>query len=105
MPRTAVHGALVAFVSLTSAACNEDSNDGESEARVSYYDDVLPILNEHCVSCHTEGGLAPFVVDDYAEAKEWAASIASATSARTMPPWGVDNSGTCNEFAEARWLS
>jgi len=107
MSRTGHRGALVALISLTTLACNEDSNDtavGGSETRVTYYDDVLPILNDHCVSCHTDGGLGPFVVDDYEEAKAWAMSISAAASSRTMPPWGVDNSGSCNEFVDARWL-
>lgn len=108
MPRTALPGALVALASLTLAACNEDSDNGSgdesSEARVTYYGDVLTILNDHCASCHTEAGLAPFAVDDFEDAKQWAASITAATSSRTMPPWGVDNSGDCNEFTDARWL-
>ena len=97
---------VLALASITLVACDEDSNadDDGDEDRVTYYEDVLPILNDNCVNCHTEGGLAPFAVDDYAEAKTWATSIVAATSSRTMPPWGVDNSGACNTFADARWL-
>jgi hypothetical protein len=107
MSRIAVREALVAFASLTLIACNENSDDGADEGaepRVTYYDDVLPIVADHCVTCHSEGGLAPFVIDDYEQAREWATSISAAASARTMPPWGVDNSGSCNEFTDARWL-
>jgi hypothetical protein len=108
MPRTAVNGALVALVSLTTIACNEASDDtehGESEDRdVTYYEDILPILSDHCVSCHSEDGLAPFAVDDYETAKEWAMSMGAAVTSRTMPPFGVDNGGECNEFVDARWL-
>jgi len=103
-PRTTL--GVLALASITLVACDEDSNadDDGDEDRVTYYEDVLPILNDNCVNCHTEGGLAPFAVDDYAEAKTWATSIVAATSSRTMPPWGIDNSGACNTFADARWL-
>ena len=49
--------------------------------------DVAPILFEHCVSCHREGGIGPFRLDTYGAARERAGLIATATNARYMPPW------------------
>ena len=49
--------------------------------------DVAPILFEHCVSCHREGGIGPFSLETYGGARERAARIAAMTATRHMPPW------------------
>lgn len=94
---------------ISLAACGTEDvagDDGstETEARVTYYDDVLPILTTRCQSCHSDGGIGPFVVDDYEEAKAWAPAMAASVRSRTMPPFSVDASGSCNDFADAQWL-
>lgn len=86
------------FVSLS--ACG-----GDELAPVTFNDDVAPILEEHCVACHTEGGIAPVALTSYEATRRVAPLIASSTRARTMPPFIVDNSGSCNRFDDARWLS
>lgn len=70
-----------------------------------YTDDVAAILNDNCVTCHRSGGIAPFSLDDYASASAKAMAIKYTTQARTMPPFLADNSGSCNTFSDARWLS
>src|SRR5262249_35996179 len=40
---------------------------------VTYYRDVQPIVAEHCQMCHVEGGIAPFALGTYDEAKPVAA--------------------------------
>jgi mono/diheme cytochrome c family protein len=102
--------ATTLFVALSCTATDtatedaETSDTGESAA-VTYHRDVRPILAQHCVGCHTEGGIAPFELDDVAAATTFAELIATATADRSMPPYGVDNSGACNTFRDARWLS
>ncbi len=76
-----------------------------SEDEVAYYGTVQPILNENCVSCHRLGGIAPFALETFAQAQPVAGAIKYATANRTMPPWGADNSGACNTYKDARWLS
>ena len=49
--------------------------------------DVAPVLFEHCVACHREGGIGPFSLETYAGARERAERIAAMTGARHMPPW------------------
>jgi Copper type II ascorbate-dependent monooxygenase, C-terminal domain len=48
---------------------------------------VQPILYTHCSSCHTEGGIAPFALDDPSAVTAMAGLIAKEVAARTMPPW------------------
>lgn len=86
-------------------ASDGDGETSGEEAAVSYWRDVRPILAEHCVGCHVEGGIAPLRLDDVEHATPFAELIAGATAERSMPPYGVDNGGDCHTFRDARWLS
>lgn len=71
---------------------------------VYFYEDVLPILAENCLMCHTAGGIAPFELGTYGDALEVGERMAEATRSRIMPPFVVDASGDCNHFTNARRL-
>jgi hypothetical protein len=62
----------------------------EKEASPTFYKAVLPILQQHCQSCHRPGEIAPTSFVTYAETKPWASAIAEATRAHKMPPWFAD---------------
>lgn len=70
-----------------------------------YTGEVRPILAEHCTGCHVTGGIAPFALDSYALAQAFGARIVEVTEQRIMPPFLADNSGECNTYRDARWLS
>ena len=59
-----------------------------------YSADVAPLLDAHCTTCHQAGGIAPFVLTDYASAKGRANDIAGTTARREMPPMPVNNDGS-----------
>lgn len=59
--------------------------------KVTYAEDVAPIFNTHCVSCHRAGEIAPFALTDFANARAWAKSIGKAVHAREMPPWHANS--------------
>lgn len=63
-----------------SAAAVEDG-------KVSYYRDVLPILQRRCQSCHRPDGIGPFSLMNHGQAVRWAADIKEFTKSRQMPPW------------------
>lgn len=89
-----------------SGAGSPDLGLGTGEP--TYYGVVDDILAEHCWGCHSAagGGIAPFVLDDYASASRQAGPIAAATSARRMPPFFAVNDGSCRTFEDhGRWLS
>ena len=64
-------------------------NDGD----VTYYKDVLPIVQENCQTCHRPAGynisglVAPMSFMSYQEVRPWARAIAHKVEAREMPPW------------------
>lgn len=78
--------------------------DGPQPGTVTYREHIAPLLAEHCVRCHTEGGIAPFVLTDWASAARVARRMANATRDRIMPPYYADNSGDCRTHRDANWL-
>jgi len=61
--------------------------------RVTYYDDVAPILRANCQSCHQPVGrnmgalVAPMPLMTYEETRPYARAIARKVQSREMPPW------------------
>jgi mono/diheme cytochrome c family protein len=64
-----------------------DAANASDAGAVTYYQHVAPILQAHCVTCHTPGGIAPFALDSAAAAQPVAAAIKLATQSQDMPPW------------------
>jgi peroxiredoxin len=58
-----------------------------STGKVTYYRDVLPILQNHCQTCHRPGEVGPFSLMTYKQAVNWASDIQEYTRSRKMPPW------------------
>ena len=61
--------------------------DEKTTGRVTYYRDVLPILQANCQTCHRPGEVGPFSLMTYKQAVNWAADIKEYTQNRQMPPW------------------
>ena len=64
-----------------------------SVAGPTYLEDVKPIFEANCITCHRDSGLdlggmvAPMSLASYAEVRPWAKAIARLVAAREMPPW------------------
>ncbi len=72
----------MALLAVLSSGCSDSK-----PTTVTYFQNIKPILDAKCVTCHTTGGIAPFPLDNYASAAERAAAVARAVTARRMPPW------------------
>ena len=72
---------------LALAACFWLFPQTASAQDVTYAEDVAPILNENCVTCHRPGEVAPMSLLTYDDARSWARSIGEEGSATPMPPW------------------
>ena len=57
---------------------------------VTFTRDIAPIVFTSCVSCHRQGGPAPFSLTTYDEVRRRATQIATVTKSRFMPPWKVE---------------
>lgn len=58
-----------------------------SAAKVTFYRDVLPVLQRHCQECHRPGEAGPFSLITYKDALQWADDIRDFTVSGRMPPW------------------
>ncbi|MCR5875464.1 redoxin domain-containing protein [Phenylobacterium sp. J426] len=59
-------------------------------ATISYAKEIVPILEEKCVACHQQGGIAPFAFDSYEKVKGFSPMIRETIRTDRMPPWDVD---------------
>jgi len=55
--------------------------------KVTYYRDVLPILQKNCQQCHRPGEVGPFPLMTYKQAVNWSSDLKDYTRDRKMPPW------------------
>ena len=82
--RVASIGALAfALVNLPLLAAAPSSNP----ARVTFYQNIAPIIYRECAPCHRPGESGPFPLLAYSDVKRRAAQIAEVTARRFMPPW------------------
>jgi peroxiredoxin len=58
--------------------------------RVTFSEQVAPILQEKCQSCHRPGQVGPFALLTYEQARRRASAIREAVEDLRMPPWHAD---------------
>lgn len=92
------NGLLFCVLGILTACSSEPDVE-----QVNYYEDVKPIVDTKCATCHLEGGVAPFPLRTYEDVFETRALVANSISNGTMPPWPPDNE--CNEYHYDRSLT
>lgn len=94
-----VADALAAFLAGQDIAAGQPASKGEAidfaarEAHlteVSYADDIVPILEQRCVACHMEGGIAPFAMTSHQVIQGWSPMIREVLYTKRMPPGQID---------------
>src|SRR5580704_7714006 len=70
--------------------------------KVTFYRDVLPILQNRCQECHRQGQMAPMAFSTYQQTRPWAKAIRESVLSRKMPPWFADP--CCGKFSNDRSL-
>ena len=61
--------------------------DYKKTGPVTYYKDVLPILQNRCQTCHRPGEVGPFSLMTFEQAYNWAEDMVTFTESGFMPPW------------------
>jgi len=82
-----VAGKSVAVAETEAIGCAIRLPAAKAEGKVHYHRDVAPILAKHCQECHRPGGVGPFSLLTYTQARNWAEDIRDYTADRRMPPW------------------
>ena len=89
------------FLLLVCAAC--PSLAAAAQPRLTFNQDVAPIIWSRCASCHRPGEIGPFSLVSYNDVKRRTAQIALVTSRRLMPPWKPEPGK--GEFQDERRLT
>jgi hypothetical protein len=85
--------AVIALAVAGSAVCFGGAGFQKTGASAAptFYRDVLPILQDHCQSCHRRGEVAPMPLVSYEQTRPWAGAMAHAVEMKMMPPWFADS--------------
>lgn len=70
---------------------------------LTYAEDVAPIVQARCVTCHRPGQIGPMSLTDLADMVAHAETIQEVVEQRRMPPWHAD--GRVGQFASNRRLA
>ncbi|MGB2626213.1 MAG: cytochrome c [Candidatus Acidiferrum sp.] len=74
----------ILLICCTSAGTQASS---DATSTPTYYRDILPVIQARCQVCHRTGGIAPMAFESFAQTRQFAAAIQTATEKRSMPPW------------------
>ena len=77
-------------VVLLFAIAGFGQNEPATPGSVTFYKDVLPILQARCQSCHRPGEAAPMSFLTYESTRPFAKAMKAAVIGRKMPPGGLD---------------
>ncbi len=58
---------------------------------VSYTQDIVPILERNCVSCHRDGAIAPWSMSSHTMVRGWSPMMREVVMTRRMPPGQIDH--------------
>jgi AhpC/TSA family len=78
-PKVGVRGCAVKEAKVTRAG-----------AKVSYAEQIAPMLIDNCVTCHRTGGIGPWQMANYETIKGFAPMIREVVRTKRMPPWHAD---------------
>ncbi|GAB5500610.1 MAG: redoxin domain-containing protein [Pseudohongiellaceae bacterium] len=104
-----VADALTAMLAGNEVPSNSIASKGElieypAFDNISYADDIAPILEERCVTCHTEGGIAPFAMSNHQMVRGWSPMIRETLITKRMPPGQIDREYV-NEFHDINHIT
>ncbi len=95
-----LHDALVSHLAGQSAKLEAPAVKGKTihyarleqhrQKTPSYQNDIVPILQERCVACHQENGLAPWAMNSHQMIRGWAPMIRETVMTKRMPPGQID---------------
>lgn len=76
------------FLLLTLPLLASQSDRARKPApKVTFYQDIAPLVYQNCSPCHRPGEAAPFSLLSYRDVKAHTHQIADVTKRRYMPPW------------------
>jgi len=83
-------GEAVKISATTAPGCELPPEAAPAKSGVTFYGEVLHIMQRNCQECHRPGGAAPFALMNFDQVRRKAQVIKRVTARRTMPPWFAD---------------
>lgn len=80
---------LTVLTLLVPAAAPPASAHDVITTKLTWTREISRLFERRCMSCHQNGGRAPFPLTSYEEARPWAVAIREEVTQRTMPPWNA----------------
>ena len=68
----------------------KDAKASHAGAKVSYSEQIAPMLIDNCVTCHRAGGIGPWQMTSYDVVKGFSPMIREVVRTKRMPPWHAD---------------
>jgi peroxiredoxin len=84
-------GAEADNAQLSGRAIDFSVKDAHAHATVSYTKEIVPILQENCVSCHHDGAIGPWSMSSHAMVRGWSPMMREVVMTRRMPPGQIDS--------------
>ena len=79
------------LILILMTACNPVTETTETKPKTTtYHQDIKPLLESKCLSCHRQGDVGLYPLENYEQAKAMGPALVGAVQNRTMPPWGHD---------------
>lgn len=85
-----LNGQPVSIAATTAPGCALDAATSQpvvAKTEATYHHQINRILQNNCVECHHQGGLAPFSLETYDDVIEHAGMIKKQVARGVMPPW------------------
>lgn len=86
-PRTSAPGCLIALPRPAGSAGQTGAAGQSKTPQITFCDQVIRLLQKHCVDCHRDGEIGPFALDRYEEVQGWADMSMEVIDSGRMPPW------------------
>jgi hypothetical protein len=86
-------GAPVKVAQTDAHGCNilmPERDRRSAHEKISYEKTIAPMLIEHCVACHRQGGIAPWQMSNYDLVRGFSPMIREVVRTKRMPPWHAD---------------
>ncbi len=92
----------------TDSTTATDDTEAAVDEGVTYHGDVRALIDQHCIGCHSPGGVGPvdftYKAEDWDGRKPaWAFAAVAAVQSGAMPPWPYNDD--CHEVEGKRSLS
>ena len=95
-------GLVLSALSLSACGGTSDGGSpsgtggsGQNGDAPTWHQDIAPLVAQHCQGCHQDGGISPFSLQSYAQAKMWSPSFDGVLKSRTMPPFLAAETADC----------